>query len=55
MSGFSGHGFKFAALLGLALAAAARDERMGAGLAPWAAGEAAAPAGLLANLQEVPA
>lgn len=55
MSGFSGHGFKFAALLGLALAAAARDERLAGGLAPWAAGEAPAPDGLLADLQEVPA
>ncbi len=55
LSGFSGHGFKFATLLGLALAAAARDERLAAGLAPWAAGESAAPDGLLADLQEVPA
>ncbi len=55
MSGFSGHGFKFAAVLGLALAAAARDERLAAGLSAWAAGEAPTPVGLLAELQEVPA
>jgi sarcosine oxidase subunit beta len=55
MSGFSGHGFKFGPLLGLALAAASRDEALAAGLPAWAAGEAPAPEGLLAELQEVPA
>jgi sarcosine oxidase subunit beta len=55
MSGFSGHGFKFAAVLGLALAAAAGDERLAEGVPAWAAGEAPAPEGLLAALQEVPA
>lgn len=55
MSGFSGHGFKFAAVLGLALAAAARDHHLAEGAASWAAGEAPAPEGLLAELQEVPA
>ena len=50
MSGFSGHGFKFGALLGLALAQAAGDPILTAGLGPWAAGRAPAPAGLLAAL-----
>lgn len=55
MSGFSGHGFKFGALLGLALAAAARSERLAEALPLWAAGDAPPPPGLLAELQEMPA
>jgi sarcosine oxidase subunit beta len=47
MSGFSGHGFKFGAVLGLAVAAAAGDAALAAGLPTWAAGEAAPPPGLL--------
>jgi sarcosine oxidase subunit beta len=56
MSGFSGHGFKFGALLGLAVACAAKDAAkdapLGSGIAAWAAGEAPPPAGLLAELEE---
>jgi sarcosine oxidase subunit beta len=47
MSGFSGHGFKFGALLGLALAWGAGDRARAAGLAGWAAGQAPPPPGLL--------
>jgi sarcosine oxidase subunit beta len=47
MSGFSGHGFKFGPLLGLALARAAQDAGLAAVLPAWAAGEAPPPAGLL--------
>jgi sarcosine oxidase subunit beta len=50
MSGFSGHGFKFGALLGLALARAAGDPGLAAGLPAWAAGRAPPPPGLLADL-----
>jgi sarcosine oxidase subunit beta len=50
MSGFSGHGFKFGPLLGLALARAACDGALAAGLPAWAAGEAPPPPGLLADL-----
>jgi glycine/D-amino acid oxidase-like deaminating enzyme len=38
LSGFSGHGFKFGALLGLELARAIRGGRSAADLAAWAAG-----------------
>lgn len=38
LSGLSGHGFKFAALLGLELARTVRGERTAADLAAWAAG-----------------
>ena len=38
MSGFSGHGFKFAPLLGLAVAQAARDPAFAAALPGWAGG-----------------
>jgi glycine/D-amino acid oxidase-like deaminating enzyme len=38
MSGFSGHGFKFGALLGLELARTIRGERMAGRLSEWAAG-----------------
>ncbi len=47
MSGFSGHGFKFGALLGLAVAAAAGDAALAAALPGWASGEAPPPPGLL--------
>ncbi|MBY0336155.1 MAG: FAD-dependent oxidoreductase [Acetobacteraceae bacterium] len=47
MSGFSGHGFKFGALLGLAVAGAARDAELDASLPLWAAGDIATPPGLL--------
>ena len=50
LSGFSGHGFKFAPLLGLALARAAGDPVMAAGLPAWAAGMAPPPAGLLRDV-----
>ncbi len=43
MSGFSGHGFKFAACLGLALARAVRDPAHAAALPGWAAGAFAEP------------
>lgn len=60
MSGFSGHGFKFGALLGLALARAAGDPDLAPDLAPglagWAAGATPPPPGLLADLaQDAPA
>ena len=48
MSGFSGHGFKFGAVLGLAVAAAAGDAALAKSLPGWAAGELPPPAGLLA-------
>jgi sarcosine oxidase subunit beta len=47
MSGFSGHGFKFGAVLGLAVAAAAGDAALAAALPAWAAGEAPLPFGML--------
>ncbi|MGG5809891.1 FAD-dependent oxidoreductase [Falsiroseomonas sp. CW058] len=50
MGGFSGHGFKFGALLGLALARAAGDPILAEGLPGWAAGEAPPPPGLLSDL-----
>ena len=50
MSGFSGHGFKFGPLLGLALARAARDPALAAGIGGWAAGEAPPPPGLLHDI-----
>jgi sarcosine oxidase subunit beta len=46
MSGFSGHGFKFAPVLGLGLAAAAGDTTLAAALPGWAAGLAPLPPGL---------
>ena len=52
MSGFSGHGFKFGALLGLALAQAARDPALAAALPAWAAGEAPPHPGLLADIEQ---
>lgn len=52
MSGFSGHGFKFGAVLGLALARAVGDPSLAAALPPWAAGEAPPPPGLLADIAE---
>jgi len=52
MSGFSGHGFKFGALLGLALARAARDPGLVAPLAAWAAGQAAPARGLLDDIRK---
>ena len=55
MSGFSGHGFKFAAVLGLGLGAAAADPALLPGLAPWAAGMAPPAPGLLAALERVSA
>ncbi len=39
LAGFSGHGFKFAALIGEAIAAVLRGERSPASLQAWAAGE----------------
>lgn len=50
MSGFSGHGFKFGPVLGLALARAASDPALAAALPAWAAGAAPPPPGLLADL-----
>ena len=47
MSGFSGHGFKFGAVLGLAVAAAAGDAALAAALPRWAAGQMPPPPGLL--------
>jgi len=47
MSGFSGHGFKFGALLGLAVARAAADPALAAALPGWAAGRTPPPPGLL--------
>ncbi|MBR0677766.1 FAD-dependent oxidoreductase, partial [Roseomonas alkaliterrae] len=55
MSGFSGHGFKFGPVLGLALAAAAADASLLAALPGWAAGEAPPAPGLLAALEGVTA
>jgi sarcosine oxidase subunit beta len=55
MSGFTGHGFKFGPLLGLALAAAVADPALLPALAPWAAGEAAPAPGLLGALESLPA
>jgi sarcosine oxidase subunit beta len=52
MSGFSGHGFKFGALLGLALARAAGDAGLARALPGWAAGVNPPPPGLLADLQQ---
>jgi glycine/D-amino acid oxidase-like deaminating enzyme len=49
--GFSGHGFKFAPLLGLALAAAAEDTALARALPGWAAGRDAPALGLLAGLE----
>lgn len=43
MSGFSGHGFKFGALLGLAVARAAEAPAVMAALSGWAAGDAPIP------------
>ncbi|HEY4252616.1 MAG TPA: FAD-dependent oxidoreductase [Roseomonas sp.] len=51
MSGFSGHGFKFAPLLGLALARTAGDAALARALPGWAAGEAPPPAALLHVLE----
>lgn len=53
LSGFSGHGFKFAPLLGLALARAAGDPVLTAGLPAWAAGTAPPPSGLLRDVLPV--
>jgi glycine/D-amino acid oxidase-like deaminating enzyme len=44
MSGFSGHGFKFGALLGLRLARAIAHHEDAAALSAWAAGEERQPA-----------
>lgn len=52
MSGFSGHGFKFGALLGLAVARAAQDSALAAGLPQWAAGEAPPPNGLFTDIEQ---
>ncbi|MGK7867485.1 FAD-dependent oxidoreductase [Falsiroseomonas sp. E2-1-a20] len=52
MSGFSGHGFKFGALLGLALARAAGDASLADSLPGWAAGATPPPPGLLDALQQ---
>jgi glycine/D-amino acid oxidase-like deaminating enzyme len=54
MSGFSGHGFKFGALLGLALARAAGDPTLARGLPGWAAGRAPPPPGLLRDVLDQP-
>jgi len=55
MSGFSGHGFKFGAVLGLALAAAAANAALRPALAAWAAGTAPPAPGLLSALERMPA
>ncbi|MBR0681896.1 FAD-dependent oxidoreductase [Roseomonas eburnea] len=55
MSGFSGHGFKFGPLLGLAVAAAAADPALMPALPGWAAGEAPPAPGFIAALEGVPA
>lgn len=47
MSGFSGHGFKFAPVLGQAVANALAEPRLLAALPDWAAGRAAPAPGLL--------
>ncbi len=52
MSGFSGHGFKFGPVLGLALARAARDPALAGALAAWAAGLAPPAPGLLDDVTE---
>lgn len=49
MGGFSGHGFKFAPLLGQALARAVAAPALAAGVPAWAAGLAPPPAGLLTS------
>jgi sarcosine oxidase subunit beta len=54
MSGFSGHGFKFGAVLGLAVAAVASDAGLAAALPRWAAGEAPPPPGLLPMMCQIP-
>lgn len=53
MSGFSGHGFKFGAVLGLAVAAAAGDADLAAALPRWAAGEAPPQPGLLPTSYQI--
>ena len=55
LAGFSGHGFKFGPLLGLAVAAAATDPALMRALPAWAAGEAPPAPGLLAAAEGVPA
>lgn len=55
MSGFSGHGFKFAPLMGLAVAAAVANPALMPALPGWAAGEAPPVPGLLDALERVPA
>jgi sarcosine oxidase subunit beta len=55
MSGFTGHGFKFGALLGLAAAAGLEEEGLLATLPDWAAGEAPAPPGLLRAIERTDA
>lgn len=55
MSGFTGHGFKFGPVLGLALAAAASDPALLPTLTPWAAGQAPPVPGLLAALEGIAA
>jgi sarcosine oxidase subunit beta len=50
MSGFTGHGFKFGPVLGLALARAMADPTLAPGLAAWAAGQAPPSEGLLDDL-----
>ena len=55
MSGFTGHGFKFAPVLGLALAAASSDAALLGALTPWAAGQAPPVPGLLTALEGIPA
>jgi glycine/D-amino acid oxidase-like deaminating enzyme len=55
MSGFTGHGFKFGPVLGLAIAAAAADPALLPALTAWAAGTAPPAPGLLAALEGVPA
>jgi sarcosine oxidase subunit beta len=52
MSGFSGHGFKFGPVLGLALARAVGDPSLHAPLAAWAAGAAPPAPGLLDALAQ---
>jgi sarcosine oxidase subunit beta len=47
LSGFSGHGFKFGAVIGLAVAAAAGNAALAGSLPAWAAGQALPPPGLL--------
>jgi len=51
MSGFSGHGFKFGALMGLSVARAVNDAALAPGLTAWAAGRTAPPPGLLQGLR----